>query len=376
MKPRKLPASLYAWLHRLACPIDTRRSRSRSGRTRASGYFRPELQVLEDRCVLSTTSVNSTIRDASLSSKEAAAKPLAVITSTTKGATDADADREAAVIIWAENSWSAQGAIANSNVVFYADAASYSVIMMPLVRGTIGPQIAQITTYNVVISFPANSSTHAATTFQVTVAVETNRGIAWWSQTTHPSTNPPLALTGIGPTLSSVPSAQASTPVVLFLPPGSNATSEDAAPRPLLSMIISALAKDLVALETSEIPGARGSADYREAIFGGIQGARTGLRAPAETRHSLSLEPSRTVPSKPAPTRAELLALTERILADNAPAAEQEPDLKIGFSFRALLAFAAAEATWLTLRYLSTNRGPLPADDEEEHRVGIWKKPK
>ena len=376
MKPRKLSAPISTWLHWLAGSSDSRPSRSRSGRSKANGYFRPELQVLEDRCVLSTTSISHTISDTSSSAKVATAKPAAVITSTTKGAVIADAGTQIAEFILADSAFSAQTAIANSNIIIYAGTASYTFVMVPTARGTIGAQVAQITTYNVVISFPSNSSTHATTTFQVTLAVEMNRGIAWWSQTTHAGSNPPVTLSGVGPTLSSLPPAQASSPVVLFLPAPSNGTSEEAAPQPMMSMIISALAKELVALELSDIPGARKDADYPEAVPRGTQGERSGLLAPTETQNRGSLEVATAKQGQSALTRAELHAMTDKILAEAALRAELEPDPKIGFSMRALLALVAAESTWLMLRYLATTRAPLAADDEEEHRVGTWKKPK
>jgi hypothetical protein len=376
MKSRKLSASISAWLHGLASPSGSRRSRARSCRPKLSSYFRPQLQVLEDRCVLSTTNIGHTISDASLSTKDATEKPSAVVTSTTKGATNAAPGQQLAEIILADSAFSPQGAIVNSNIFFYPGTASFTFVMVPLSRGTNGPQIAQVATYNVVISFPTNSATHATTTFQVSLAVEMNRGIAWWSQTTHPGTNTPVALAGTGPTLSSVPPAQASMPVVVFLPPTSSGTSEDAAPRPMMAVIISALAKELVALEMSKIPGTPKDADHHEAVLNGMQDDRSGLPAPAETQQAASQIPSKATQVQSAPSRAELHALTQKILAEAAPAADAEPDPRIGFSIRALLACAAAESTWLVLRNLATTRAPLPADDEDGHRVEIWKKPK
>ena len=374
MKPRKSSASISVWLHWLAGPGDARRSRS--AYSRATGYFRPQLQVLEDRLVLSSTSISYTISDTPSSGKDATAKPPAVMASTTKGSTNSDAGQALALLIWADSSLSAQTAMLDGNVMVYAGTASYTIVVSPLIRGAIGPQIAQVTTFNFAVSFPTNSTTHATTTFQVTVAVEMNRGIAWWSQTSHPSANPSVSLAGVGPALSSTPPALASTPVVFFLPASSNASSEEAAPRPVMAVVISALVNELVALEMSGIPGARKDADYREAVLGGMRSDKGGLLAPAETQHSGFLGLYKGLQCHPAPSRAELHALTDKILAEAATGVEEDPDWKIGFSFKALLAFVVAESAWLGLRHLATTRAPLPAYDGEVERVGIWKKPK
>ena len=78
-------------------------------------------------------------------------------------------------------------------------------------------------------------------------------------------------------------------------------------------------------------------------------------------------------PPLPAPTKSELLALTDKILEEYAPLPKKTEEPKDMISLQAVVACAAVQTAWLLLRHVATARLKPSPNDLEPKRGWSWK---
>ncbi len=342
--------------------------RAQSRRSMSNRSFRPQLVALEDRCLLSTAS--NALTAPAVTNKHDTAKTAAnVARPSTVASADQILNGEYVIIIVGESGVSISPIFVTA--MGYAYAVNGSAIALSLPRWSgVSLSAPQTASYNAIAQSPtANSNTsslHFSAGAQGTPGSDFNREIAWWSQATHPSSEPEFVLTTGNAPLSAVPAAQASTPVAQFLPLRTGGESEEKLPRPVTALIVSALVREMVALEMINPTLTRKEDESRSLPSRVLPKPTTGsdLSNEEPMGDAPPLPPKRTEPKAP-PSREELLALTDKILVDYA--APQEPAWEFSdlLLIRALLAGSAAPAVWFALRHLASQRATRLSNEQQ-----------
>jgi hypothetical protein len=210
---------------------------------------------------------------------------------------------------------------------------------------------------------------------------EQNRGTSWRSQTPHPSQSTVVVLVVPYGTLSIVPAARASTPVYLFSSSQVTFATHEAVPEVSSSFMLPSLVERMVALELTAFL-ASGQAEGNEIGVEGLcvlpavalEPPPTFMEDPTESE-SENVDES-TGKAKPAPTRAQLLAMTDRILQESSQKVDEAESSAGVFSFHTVIVCAAVQSVWLGLRQLATRRVQETRSDGGEPYTWSWKRSK
>jgi hypothetical protein len=335
--------------------------RPRHGRRHhsGSGFFRPQFQALEERCVLST--VHSPLVEAALPSKGNTAKPSAALTAAAflSATAKATSNQVAGILAWDSQSTTTNGAIALSAIPGSPTTAS---ALPPTVNQVGAPPVALSAPGRVVVP-PAPVPIHAAPVVHATPLLEPSSSMTWSSLTNHPGLDSAHILTTPTMGIGSV-QAQMTTPVAEFLP-GARAGQED--PTPALGvLLLSLLEEKCLALELIALTGTTNQDDKSSTVLESQSWSPVPCLLMDRDSEKASEEKEKLAQAKPAPTRAELLAVTDKILQEYAAASEPARASVGAITLRAVVACAAAQTFWLTLRRLAVSRGdqtPLKSDE-------------
>jgi hypothetical protein len=209
---------------------------------------------------------------------------------------------------------------------------------------------------------------------------ESVRAIPWWSQTAHPGPGPVVVLAIPYGSLSSLPSAQGATPVVLFISSPSAHLAENKPAQVSGVTVLPGLIEQLIALELlssrwqtpqrNESLLAVGPAPV-EAVGDGLDASEQ--QSPLEAGEMG--DEFATQQCRP-PSRAQLLAMTEKIMQGNQPVSDGADASPRAISIRAVIACAAVQTVWLTLRQFATSRAPSTRFDRIQLKNGDWKNSK
>jgi hypothetical protein len=324
--------------------------------------------ALEDRCLLSTASKLSTA--APLATKGANAKTSAAILRSVNGSAVSLASGQEFVFVmrFSETDGAASyGANSMPNFPLLSPSTpSQPVTSLAQPASPLGA-IVVVASPNTMYSAPAGQSSTAS---------DLSRALTWWSQTSHPSSGLVFVLSTPNGASSSLPAAQASTPVVLFLPLQSRSTLEADSPRTISAFFIPAFIKQMVALEI--IP----TSEDREDVDQGLTARH--ILAPPNSGTNLPIEerfvedsriPRGPTGTKPVPSRAELLALTDKILEDYSAKPEPAWEFSDLLSIRTMVAGATAPAVWFALRHLANKRARKSSNDKQEREASIGAQP-
>jgi hypothetical protein len=160
--------------------------------------------------------------------------------------------------------------------------------------------------------------------------------------------------------LSSLPSAQNNTPVVLFISSPAPHTAENKPLQANGSVTLPGLIEQLVALELLSSKGKRQAIEPRLVAL--ASSPQQDVAEDGEPQANLDLcvpMDDADLPAPPPLSRAALLAMTDKILQENRPLPNETGSSARAMTIRAVIACAAVQTAWLALRHFATGRDLL-----------------
>ena len=361
-------ANCRTWLARRARPASGRISQTR-GRRHGT---RPELFVLEDRCLLTTASY--VISGSAIAfDKGSTGLSATALAEAMEYASSLPAQSNRVVVM-----------VVNGNTEFPFGIIGYGTLSQITSSGSYTLTLdSPVEMPNDFPSMPTSSQPSGGVFIivppmpqnpppQTPVMPDASRPLAWWSQTSHPTSGVLLILANPNGAVSSVPAAQPSTPVALFLQQPQSAA--DPGPARLVGDVtVLDRASDMFALAASASTSRMTERNLTAWIARNLAPGRNG---PGEVDEVFSENALAVAPfARPlaAPTKSELLALTDKILEEYAPLPSKGDEPKDVISMQAVAACAAVQTAWLLLRHVAIARTKKLPTDQDQQRGWSWK---
>jgi hypothetical protein len=375
MIPQRLFLSMASYRARLNGRASARSGQAKQ-RSAGERFFRPQIALLEDRCLPAT--MYSLAGDTAILNRPVLTGTLSSIVRELAESYAQSAPHQQLIVVYGLDSlgqmgmptgtaWITWGADSNSIRVDFT--SGFDQPMGPQSPGT-SPSAPMV----IVVTPPSNSSTPP----RMPPSQDPGHTVSWWSQTPHPGVGALLVLPASSQTVSALPAGQSSTPVMLFLPQQATIVGElkpahtIAGPAgPIYSLdALASIAAPVVANSSRDVAEVILSCACAPKLPGPeyvLPGEGVGFTPP----------PLRPEADEPA-SRDELVAMTNKILQEALVANESEQEEGPTFSgvVKAVAACAAVQSMWLGFRHLASIRTQELTGLRAEHSSWIWRRSK
>ncbi len=379
MIPQRLSLSMArcrAWLAGRALPRSGQSRRSPEGRR----FFRPQLALLEDRCV-PTTMYSLTAGSMTISRPDMSGAFSSIVRELAESYEQPLSQQQLILIYQPEEygqvgaptgiGWMTWGANSNEIMISFMPGFDPSVAGHDLDMFSSGPMVIVVTPPSAGPPPPPRGGPPP----QTPPADAPAQTVSWWSQTPHAGPGELLLLPAANQTISAIPAGQSSTPVMLFLPQQTAITGDL---KPIHAIATGTPASDLSTglLASTSPPAAmartRNGADRNSSRIPRTQQGESDDFVRSEgvalVRPNLDSDLGKQL------TQDELIALTRKILRESSEANPEDNGSRLNIIVKAGAACAAVQSVWLGFRYFAAARTRNHTGLRGEGSSWIWRR--